>query len=90
MGGSTFDQFNFGLLMAKRAQLLFTTLRTRSNVYKTNLISAFWQECREDFEKGLLKPIVDREFGMSQAGDAHIYIEGNSSIGKVILKQDLL
>ncbi len=75
--------------MRKRANIHFTTLRNRSNDYKSNLISRFAADCLEDFTKGTLKPIIDKIFSLSQASDAHRYMESNENIGKILLKQDL-
>ncbi len=59
------NSFSMRPLFAKRANLLFTTLRNRSDDFKTNLVQRFTQECIPDFEKGLLKPIVDRSYKLS-------------------------
>jgi len=40
----------------------------------------------ELFERGLLKPIVDKVFHLSQAQEAHEYLEASKHFGKVILK----
>ncbi|SNZ10895.1 zinc-binding dehydrogenase [Hydrogenobacter hydrogenophilus] len=40
----------------------------------------------ELFERGLLKPVVDKVFHLSQAREAHEYLEASKHFGKVILK----
>ena len=85
----TNNAFSLKPLMAKRANLHWSTLRTRSNAYKTELIQRFSKECLPDFEAGLLKPVVDRVFKMSQIVEAHQYMEKNENIGKIILENDL-
>ncbi len=40
----------------------------------------------ELFERGLLKPVVDKVFPLSQAHKAHEYLEASKHFGKVILK----
>ena len=86
---STNNKFSMRPLFAKRANLLFTTLRNRSDEFKADLIRSFSEECLKDFESGKLKPIVDRVFKMSQIVEAHEYLEKNESIGKVIIENDL-
>lgn len=75
--------------MAKRANLHFTTLRNRSDDYKTDLIQKFNTHCMSDFQEGNLRPIVDKVFNMSDIAQAHEYMEKNENIGKIIIKNDL-
>jgi tumor protein p53-inducible protein 3 len=42
-----------------------------------------------DFQNGKLKPIIDKVFNLSEAAEAHKYMESNANIGKIILKNDL-
>ena len=83
------NTFNLRPLMAKRANLLFSTLRTRSDEYKTQLVKRFTEECIPDFEAGTLKPVVDCVFKMSQIAQAHEYMEKNENIGKIVIQNDL-
>ena len=43
--------------------------------------SGFWPLLRS----GELKPIIDRQFPIEQAQEAHAYVAQNKNIGKVIL-----
>jgi NADPH2:quinone reductase len=36
-------------------------------------------------EKGELRPVIDREFPLSEAAAAHTYIESRASFGRVVL-----
>ena len=75
--------------LLKRSSILFSTLKSRSNDYKTNLVAEMYKECSPKFASGELKPIIDRTYQLSQIGQAHTYIESNQSIGKVVLTNDL-
>ena len=75
--------------MAKRANLHWSTLRSRSDQYKAELIQRFTSECMGDFESGKLKPVVDKVFKLSDIVKAHQYMEMNENIGKIILENDL-
>ena len=68
---------------------MFSTLKSRSDEYKAELIRQMYTECQPRFVSGELKPIVDRVYNLSQVADAHTFIESNQSIGKVILMNDL-
>jgi NADPH:quinone reductase-like Zn-dependent oxidoreductase len=38
------------------------------------------------FEKGLLKPVVDKVFPLKEADKAHQYLEEGKHFGKIVLK----
>ena len=38
------------------------------------------------FERGLLKPVVDRVFPLEKAQEAHTYLEKSRHFGKVVLR----
>ncbi len=42
----------------------------------------------ELFERGILKPVVDKVFPLKEAGQAHRYLEEGKHFGKVVLKID--
>nr|XP_039248259.1 quinone oxidoreductase PIG3-like [Styela clava] len=93
LGGANIDGPILGLLLAKRASLLTTTLKSRSNEYKARLISEFSRNALPYFVKPAivhgqeirLKPIIDKEFKLESASDAHRHVLGNKNIGKVLL-----
>ena len=63
--------------LLKRSSILFSTLKSRSNEYKTELVFEMYKECQPKFASGELKPIVDRTYPLSQVAEAHTYIESN-------------
>jgi tumor protein p53-inducible protein 3 len=67
MGGSRIKQTNLSKLMAKRASIMTTTLRNRTDEYKSELIRDMISSLKSGFETGSLKPQIDREFKMSEA-----------------------
>ena len=62
MGGIMVEQANMMKLMNKRASILTTTLRNRSDEYKRELIRDFEKDCYPAFESGDLKVIIDSKF----------------------------
>lgn len=83
------NAFNLRPLMAKRANIHFSTLRTRSDDYKAALVKRFTEEIMPAFVSGELKPVVDRVFKMSEMAQAHEYMEKNENIGKIVIQNDL-
>eukprot|EP00347_Sterkiella_histriomuscorum_P009914 403339393 len=89
MGGLKVENANFTKLILKRGNIIASTLRNRSDEYKTELIQRFIKDCIQDFESGKLKPIVDRVMKLSEVQEAHRIIENNANIGKIVLINDL-
>lgn len=93
LGGMMVDcpdgKFNLALLMKKRASLLTTTLRGRSNEYKTDLIKSFTDRCLDKFKTKELKVLIHQQFKYTEIAQAMAVVEGNQAIGKVIVKNDL-
>jgi len=59
MGGSKINEFDLGVLLRKRISLIPSSLKTRSDDYKTELIKKFKEDVIPGFEIGYLKPIID-------------------------------
>jgi len=88
LGGAVAKEFNFAKMLFKRPSLLFTSLRSRSDSYKADLMGDIGKLMPE-FVAGNLKPIVDKIFKMSEVSKAHEYMESNANIGKIILQNYL-
>ena len=76
------------VLLKKRIQLIATTLKSRSDQYKADLIVSVGQTLFGNQETKM-NAIIDKEFPFSKATEAHLYMESNASIGKILLKYDL-
>ena len=86
LGGTVVEGPLFAKLMQKRVQLLASTLRTRSDAYKAELVAAFAAEALPLIADGRAKPVIDREFLLEDAQLAHEYMETDANIGKILLK----
>jgi tumor protein p53-inducible protein 3 len=86
LGGVLVEGPLFGKLMQKRIQLLSTTLRSRSNEYKASLVAAFTRDALPLLASNTLTPVIDREFSIEDTNDAHVYMESNENIGKILIK----
>lgn len=83
-GGRT-AEFNLGLALMKRAKIIGTVLRSRSNIEKAEVTSKFIKEVLPLFELGKIKPNIDRIFDFQEIRAAHEYLESNESFGKVVV-----
>ncbi len=88
LGGSKLESFNLMDLMSRRIQLTGTLLTPRSDLYKSALTADFAAKVMPLFADQTLKPIVDKVFSFDQVQQAHVHMEGNKNIGKIILKMD--
>ena len=62
-----------------------TTLRRTPLPRKIALTQAFAEFALPRFERGELRPVVDRVYPIEQAAEAHRTLESNSNAGKVVL-----
>jgi NADPH:quinone reductase len=84
MGGSEVE-IDLGTLMRKRLVLRGTTLRTRADHEKAAATQAFAREVAPLFERGLLRPVVDRIVPLERVTEAYDAVGSNSTFGKVVL-----
>ena len=84
MGGGR-TSVNVGLLLAKRAHWIGTTLRTRPLEEKAALTRRFAAEMLPLFESGALRPVIDRRMTIDQIADAHRVMESNANAGKIVV-----
>jgi NADPH2:quinone reductase len=75
-----------GLLLAKRAHVIGTVLRSRSLAEKCALAKDFAEQVMPGFASGELVPIVDRVVPMQEIAEAHRYMESNQSFGKIVMR----
>jgi putative PIG3 family NAD(P)H quinone oxidoreductase len=85
LGGSTVEQVSLRALMAKRAQLLASTLRSRSLAYKVRLTQEFASDVLPHFLDGDLQPVIDSVYDWSDVAEAHRRMENNENAGKIVL-----
>jgi len=77
---------NIGKLMMKRLHHTGSTLRPRSNADKAAMVAAIEARVLPLFEAGKVKPLMDSNFPLSAAADAHRRMETSQHIGKIVLK----
>lgn len=85
LGGAA-SEFDLGVALVKRLKIIGTVLRARSTEEKAEATRKFAEEVVPLFEKGVIKPNVDRVFKIGEIRAAHEYLESNASFGKVVLE----
>lgn len=85
LGGAEVEKVNLLSIMSKCIQFTGTLLTPRSNEYKALLTKEFSENIISYFEDKKIRPIVDTKFSLDEIGKAHLYMEGNNNIGKIII-----
>jgi putative PIG3 family NAD(P)H quinone oxidoreductase len=85
LGGGTVEEISLRALMAKRAQLLASTLRSRSLGYKVQLTQEFASDVLPQFIDGALRPVIDSVYDWTDVTEAHRRMENNENAGKIVL-----
>ncbi|HEU4674353.1 MAG TPA: NAD(P)H-quinone oxidoreductase [Motilibacteraceae bacterium] len=78
-------ELDLGMLLAKRAAVLATSLRARPLEEKAAIVAAVREHVWPLLAAGDVRPVVDRSYPMSEAAEAHRYIDSGEHIGKVLL-----
>jgi putative PIG3 family NAD(P)H quinone oxidoreductase len=84
MGGAKVE-VNVGLLLAKRARWIGTTLRGRPLEEKASTCRRFAEEVLPLFTSGALRPVVDTRFALDAIADAHRHMEADANVGKILV-----
>jgi putative PIG3 family NAD(P)H quinone oxidoreductase len=85
MGGGT-TPVNVGMLMAKRATWVGTTLRARPIEEKVTVTRRFAAEMLPLFGSGALRPVIDSIHPFESIADAHRLMESNANTGKIVIR----
>ena len=85
LGGAA-AELNLGLLLAKRARLVGTVLRSRPLEEKAALTQQFGHSALPLFASGKLKPVIDVVMPMTEIRAAHQRMESNETFGKIVLR----
>lgn len=85
LGGGAKAQVNLGALLSKRAGIIATALRSRSDVEKSQIIAAVVERAWPLIEDGAIRVEVDRTFPLEDVRAAHTYFDGGTHRGKILL-----
>jgi NADPH:quinone reductase-like Zn-dependent oxidoreductase len=79
-------ELDLGLMLGKRAHMIGTVLRARPLEEKISVTRAFAKEVLPFFARGILRPVIDSEFELSDVQAAHARMESDETFGKIVLR----
>lgn len=79
-------ELNFAEVMMRRLTLTGSTLRPQSDLAKARYARHLLKHVWPMVERGTLRPVMDSEFALEDAAEAHRRIESSGHIGKIVLK----
>jgi putative PIG3 family NAD(P)H quinone oxidoreductase len=79
------EQVDLAKMLIKRITITASTLRNRSDDYKTELVANFKKDFGELMSTGKLLPIIDSYYQWQNADEAHQHMLDNGNIGKLVL-----
>lgn len=77
---------NFAQVMTRRLTITGSTLRPQSVAAKARIAEALEREVWPLLASGRIAPVIDSEFPMDQAAQAHSRMESSQHVGKIVLK----
>jgi putative PIG3 family NAD(P)H quinone oxidoreductase len=83
--GGRVGELDLGTLLAKRALVHATSLRSRPAAEKAEIVTAVREHVWPLIESGSVRPIVDRTVPMPEAASAHRILEESTHVGKIVL-----
>lgn len=84
MGGGKTAEIDVSRLLAKRQQIIGSTLRARPASEKAQLVRAFVERFGDDLAAGALRPVIGEVFPMEQVAEAHRAVAADH-FGKIVL-----
>ncbi len=77
---------NMAVVMSKRLTLTGSTLRPRTDAFKTALCDEIEQVAWPLVADGTIRPVMDKSFPLAEAAAAHARMEAGDHIGKIVLQ----
>jgi putative PIG3 family NAD(P)H quinone oxidoreductase len=84
--GGAMSEINVVQLMIRRQTITGSTLRPRSDDFKTCLAREIEQNAWPLVVEGELRPVMDRCYPLAEAAAAHSRMEAGEHIGKIVLE----
>jgi putative PIG3 family NAD(P)H quinone oxidoreductase len=86
MGGERSATIDVMQLLSKRAQILGSTLRSRSAAEKAQIVAAFLEQFGADLDAGRIRPVVHCVLPLENAEEAHRLMQASEHFGKIVLR----
>ncbi|MBT8454603.1 MAG: NAD(P)H-quinone oxidoreductase [Alphaproteobacteria bacterium] len=77
---------NFAQVMVRRLTITGSTLRPQSDLAKARIAEALRAQVWPLLSSGQVAPVMDSEFALENAADAHRRLESSDHVGKIVLK----
>ncbi|XP_045142524.1 quinone oxidoreductase PIG3 [Echinops telfairi] len=88
MGGDDISGPLLSKLLFKRGSLITSLLRSRDKMYKQTLVKTFTEQVLPHFSSEAsqcLLPVLDRVYPVTEIQEAHVHMEANRNMGKIVL-----
>ncbi len=79
------SEINLGALLSRRATIIGTVLRSRPLAEKIQAAAVLERNVVPLVAAGRMTPVIDREYPLEEAAEAHTFVASNASFGKVLL-----
>ncbi len=79
-------ELDLNLVMRRRLTVTGSTLRPQSVSAKARIADALRREVWPLLAQGRIRPVMDREFPLEEAAQAHARLEANEVLGKIVLR----
>ncbi len=79
-------ELNFAEVMMRRLTITGSTLRPQSDLAKAGYAAELERHVWPMIESGAVRPVMDSEFALEDAADAHTRMESSGHIGKIVLR----
>jgi NADPH2:quinone reductase len=79
-------EINFAPLMLKRQTITGSTLRPQSDLAKARIAEGLRAQVWPLLDAGRIAPVMDSEFALEDAAEAHARMESSAHIGKIVLR----
>ncbi len=88
MTGGQADGIDLGQVLRRRLTIVGTAMRSRGRHERAELLEHFASTVLPLFGRGVLRPVVERTFPMTEAVAAYELLASNATFGKIVLTID--
>ncbi len=85
MGGAK-AEISLATLLMRRIRVVGSTLRTRPNSQKAEIVEAFLDRFGEDLAAGKIRPVLHEVFALADVPEAHRMLKASTHFGKLVLR----
>ncbi|HEY1624130.1 MAG TPA: NAD(P)H-quinone oxidoreductase [Streptosporangiaceae bacterium] len=85
MQGGTKAEIDLGLMMARRATLITTSLRARPVPEKAAVVAGVEADVWPYVAEGKIAPVIETELPITEAAEAHRLMAASGHVGKILL-----